>query len=122
MYEFIKGILIEVNEHYAVLDVKGVGYKLLTPNTLHEKCLPCSQEMLFYTSYVVRENSIALYGFLQKEERNLFDLLISLSGIGPKTALNIIGHFSLPDFQGAIASKNVNLLSKIPGIGKKTAE
>lgn len=75
-----------------------------------------------YLSQVVREDSNTLYAFIVKEERDLFEVLITLSGIGPKTALAIIGHVDLGAFQRAITGADTRLLSKIPGIGKKTAE
>jgi len=71
---------------------------------------------------VIREDSNTIYAFLDKQERDLFEILITLSGIGPKTGLAIIGHMELTAFQRAIATADVRLLSKIPGIGKKTAE
>lgn len=122
MYEFLKGTLIEVTPSHAVLDVLGVGYKLLIPISTFGKTPPLETLVLFYTSFVVRENFQGLYGFLEKEERDLFEILIALSGIGPKTALNLIGHLSLFDFQTAILAENSKIFSKVPGIGKKTAE
>lgn len=77
---------------------------------------------MLFLSQVVREDSNTLYAFLVKEERDLFEVLITLSGIGPKTALAIIGHVELGAFQRAVAASDTRLLSKIPGIGKKTAE
>lgn len=71
---------------------------------------------------MVREDSHTLYGFLQKEERDLFETLLTISGIGPKTASSIIGHMEISTFQKAISNSDIRLLSKMPGIGKKTAE
>ena len=122
MYEFLKGTLIEVTPSHAVLDVSGVGYKLLIPISTFGKTPSLETLVLFYTSFVVRENFQGLYGFLEKEERDLFEILIALSGIGPKTALNLIGHLSFSDFQSAILGENSKIFSKVPGIGKKTAE
>lgn len=121
MYEFIRGYLVEVTAHHLVLDVQGVGYKLQTPLTTLGK-VESGRELLAYASYVVRENAITLYGFLTKEERNLFELLITLSGIGPKTALAIVGHLPLAHLATAIEKGHAPTLAKIPGIGKKTAE
>jgi Holliday junction DNA helicase RuvA len=73
-------------------------------------------------SQVIREDAHILYAFLQKEERDLFEVLLSISGIGPKTAAGIIGHMEVGAFQRAISTADVRLLSKMPGIGKKTAE
>lgn len=119
MYEYIKGTLTDYNAIYAVIETGGVGYKILIPVNLN---LILGKQTLLYTSWVVRETFSQLFGFLEKEERNLFELLLSFSGIGPKTALSIIGHLSRDDLQQAVISNNVSQLTKIPGIGKKTAE
>lgn len=121
MYEFVKGIVVEITPHHVSVDVQGVGYKLLIPVSIFGR-VDVGNTSLFYTSFVVRENFQGLYGFLEKEERNLFEQLIALSGIGPKTALNLIGHLPLEEFRHAIATENSKLLSKVPGIGKKTAD
>ncbi len=85
--------------------------------------LPDSEsEVCLYLSQVIREDAHTLYAFLVKEERDLFEVLLSISGIGPKTAVGIIGHMDVSSFQRAIASADIRLLSKMPGIGKKTAE
>ncbi len=122
MYEFIKGTLVEMTPQHAVVDVGGVGYKILIPISAFGKGPTLNSEAVFYTSFVVRENFQGLYGFLEKEERNLFEILIGLSGIGPKTALNLIGHLPLNEFQNAIVTENCKTFSTVPGIGKKTAE
>lgn len=121
MYDFLKGFLIEITPLHAVLEVGGVGYKLLVPANLFGREQP-GGKLTFYTSFVVRENFQGLYGFLEREERNLFEQLIALSGIGPKTGLSLIGHLPLNEFQSAILTENSKLLSKVPGVGKKTAE
>lgn len=122
MYESIKGILIDKTPLKAVVDVGGIGYRLTIPLSTYTR-LPALEKIIqLFLSQVVREDSNTLYAFLLKEERDLFEILITLSGIGPKTALAIIGHMELGAFQRAIASADVRILSKIPGIGKKTAE
>lgn len=78
--------------------------------------------MTLFLSQVIREDAHILYAFLQKEERDLFETLLSISGIGPKTAAGIIGHMEISAFQRAVSTADVRLLSKMPGIGKKTAE
>jgi Holliday junction DNA helicase RuvA len=75
-----------------------------------------------YLSHIVKEDDEALYAFRGKEERDLFELLLTVSGIGPKTSLAIVGHIDIASFQRAIAASDTRLLAKIPGIGKKTAE
>lgn len=122
MYEYFRGKLVEKNQLYAVIEIQGIGYKIFTPLS-HYPRLPDEGEGVFlYTSWVIREASQTLYGFLSKRERDLFELLITLSGIGPKTGLSLVGHLEMSDFESAIMTGNVSLLSKVPGIGKKTAE
>lgn len=122
MYAFIKGKFVEGTAEYAVIEVGGVGYKLFTPMSALGKFPAPGKEITLHASFVVRENSHALYGFLEKEEKGLFESLIEVSGIGPKTALSLIGHLSLSQFYQAVQSNNLLTLSKVPGIGKKTAE
>lgn len=122
MYEFIRGTLKEKEPLKAVVETHGVAYRLAIPLSTYSRLPAAEKETLLYLSHVVREDAHTLYAFLTKEERNLFELLITLSGIGPKTAQSIIGHIDLDTFQHAITSADIRLLSKIPGIGKKTAE
>lgn len=122
MYAFIRGKLIEASLSQVILEAHGVGYRLLVPISLMGKLPALGSEMMLQTSFVVREASQALYGFFSCEDRDVFEVLINVSGIGPKTALSILGHLELPGLVDAINRSNVALLSKVPGIGKKTAE
>lgn len=120
MIAYVKGKLISHQLNRAVVEVNGIGYDLLIP---FSSVLPTlGKEVLLHTSLVVREDSHTLYGFLTFEEKDLFLLLLNVTGIGPKMALNIIGHLSLERLTEIISQAEVTLLSKIPGIGKKTAE
>ncbi|MCH9611471.1 MAG: Holliday junction ATP-dependent DNA helicase RuvA [Chlamydiales bacterium] len=116
MYEYIKGTLIESADDYAVVDVNGVGYRLLVPRVLPR----IGKTVLLYTSFVVREQSQTLFGFVERGDRQQFELLITLSGVGPKTALNLVGH--IEDLGSVVEMGNSAALAKVPGIGKKTAE
>lgn len=122
MYAYIKGQLQHADAQYAVLETNGVGYKVFIPGNLFSKLPHMGETIILYTSFVVRELSQTLYGFLTVNERDLFEVLLNITGIGPKTALSIIGHLSLQDLQGAILSGDIYTISKVPGIGKKTAE
>jgi Holliday junction DNA helicase RuvA len=122
MYESIKGILIDKTPIRAVVETNGIGYRLAIGLNTYTHLPPFEAPVHLFLSQVVREDSNTLYAFLLKEERDLFEVLITISGIGPKTALAIIGHMDLSAFERAIATADVRLLSKIPGIGKKTAE
>jgi holliday junction DNA helicase RuvA len=122
MYEYIKGKLIEKDPTHAVIEANGIAYRVLIPLSTYS-ALPIQEtNLLLYTSFQVKEDSQALYGFSQKHERDLFETLITISGIGPKTGLALIGHLDFSTLQLAVANSNTNLLSKVPGIGKKTAE
>lgn len=122
MLEYIKGILVDAAPEKAVIDVNGIGHALFIPLSTYSSLPQVGEEVMLYISSVIREDSHRHFGFLSKEERNLFEMVSDVSGIGPKTALALIGHLSSADLESAITHANVNLLSKIPGIGKKTAE
>lgn len=122
MYEYIKGKLVDVTFERAILDVSGVGYCIYIPFNTVAKLPARGDTVLLYTAHIVREDSQRLFGFLTQEERALFNQLETVSGIGPKTALTLVGHLEGPSFQRAIASADIRTLTKVPGIGKKTAE
>lgn len=122
MYEYLKGTLIESFPGKAVVDHNGLGYSLLIPLNNYAKLPPINHPILFYLALIVREEAHTLFGFLTKNERDLFNRLINVSGVGPKTALALVGHMEVTDLQLAISQANLALLCKIPGIGKKTAE
>ncbi len=122
MFEFFKGNLQEKGPSHVVIDVHGIGYKIFIPLNAHVLLPEVSKEVFLYTSFVVREDAQILYGFLKKEEKALFELLLSVSGIGPKSALALIGHLDIATFQQALQTNNVSWIAKTPGIGKKTAE
>lgn len=122
MYAFIRGELITATHGLCILESGGIGYKLLTTAMLLEKLPPVGEKVLLHTSYIVREQSQTLYGFHSAQERDTFELLLSVNGIGPKIALSIIGHLTPIQLQAAIIGNDFTLLAKIPGIGKKTAE
>ncbi len=122
MYEAIKGSLKEKEPLKAIVEAGGISYRLTIPLNTYTRLGPLESSVHLFLSQVVREDSHTLYAFLAKEERDLFEILIGLSGIGPKTAVAIIGHMEIGPFQRAIAAADIRILSKIPGIGKKTAE
>lgn len=122
MYESIYGILKEKEPLRAIVETGGIGYRLAIPLSVYSRLPALETPVRLYLSHIVREDAHTLYAFLAKEERDLFEVLITLSGIGPKTAAAIIGHIEIGAFQRAVAASDVRLLSKIPGIGKKTAE
>ncbi len=121
MYEYIKGNLIEITPTYAVVETQGIGYliniSLNTYSKLSEK-----KECLLYIHQTIREDAHILYGFFDKKEREIFELLISVSGIGPNTARMMLSSLSSYEIQEAIKTNNVSLLKSIKGIGTKSAQ
>jgi holliday junction DNA helicase RuvA len=122
MYDHIQGKLLALSAEEAVVFVNGLGFKLHVPSNAIGLAPSIGNTVTFYTSLVVREDSHKLFGFPTLEERALFEKLTTISGIGPKTALGIVGHISVEELRLALDSADVKLLSKLPGIGKKTAE
>ncbi|MCC4332460.1 Holliday junction branch migration protein RuvA [Limosilactobacillus reuteri] len=120
MYEYLTGLVTVVAPQYIVVDVNGVGYKLLVANPYRYQ-EDRTKKVQVYVYQAVREDNISLFGFTDQNEKKLFMQLINVSGIGPKSALAILAN---PDHQGlvdAITNNNVSYLTKFPGIGKKTA-
>jgi Holliday junction DNA helicase RuvA len=123
MIASLRGTLVSATPLHAVIEVGGVGYEVNVPVTTAEKLPAAGQQVFVHTTVVYREDSQAIYGFASSAERDFFRLLIEkVSGVGPKVALALMSHLSLPVLQGAIASADGDLLSKCPGIGRKTAE
>jgi Holliday junction DNA helicase RuvA len=123
MITFLHGKLVEALPTQVVVDVNGVGYEVLIPLSSFDKLPPPGQPVKLLTQFVVREDAHTLYGFMSAAERDLFRLLVnSVSGIGPKTALNILSGMNVVTFRGAVANGDVKSLSQISGVGKKTAE
>ena len=122
MFDYIKGTLIQASPSSAIIDIQGLGYRLQIPLNNFSKLPQLGSAILFYLSLIIREDSHKFFGFLTQQERDLFEILIGISGIGPKTALALIGHMEIAELQAAIAGGNIALVCKIPGIGKKTAE
>ena len=122
MIAFVKGILDYSVSGKVVIDVNGIGYNVLVCDSDRAELPPEGNEVKLYTYLNVREDAMTLYGFLSKEALALFNLLIGVSGVGPKGAQALIGAFGASMVKYYIVSEEANLLSKAPGIGKKTAE
>src|SRR5215471_16354186 len=123
MISFLHGKLIEALPTQVVLEVNGVGYEVLIPLSSYDKLPQPGQEVKLLTHLAIREDAHVLYGFMSAAERDLFRLLINtVSGIGPKIALNVLSGISVTAFRGAVANSDVKALSQISGVGKKTAE
>lgn len=122
MYSYIKGELAEVNTDHIVIDVGGIGYMIYIP-AQSINYLPAIGEMLKVHTYLyMREDAMILYGFLTKDDLEMFKLLITVSGIGPKGGLAILSTLSSDDLRFAVLSGDSKAISKAPGIGSKTAQ
>ncbi len=120
---FLHGKVVEALPTQVTVEVQGVGYEVLIPLSSYDKLPPPGQEVKLLTHLSVREDAHTLYGFMTTAERELFRLLINtVSGIGPKIALNILSGMNATAFRGAVANGDVKALSQISGVGKKTAE
>ncbi|NGP43429.1 Holliday junction branch migration protein RuvA [Bacillaceae bacterium SIJ1] len=120
MYDYFKGTITFVCPQYVTIEVQGIGYQFYAPHPLqfeHKQ----GQDTTIYTHHYVREDANLLYGFTSREERSLFQLLLNVSGIGPKGGLAIVASGSPRDIARAIEQENETMLTKFPGIGKKTA-
>lgn len=120
MIGFLSGKIIDKEENSVVLNVNNIGYLLYINQSTGEK-LPIGSEASFFTYMAVRENDISLFGLLKKAELSLFKLLISVKGIGPKSALEML-NVPIETLKNAIAMEDDILLSQTPGVGKKTAQ
>lgn len=123
MIAHLSGTLFFTNDYFIVVDVNGVGYKVRTTiSTLHELKKEESKKISLWIHTIVREDVLDLYGFLNKEELDFFEMLISVSGIGPKSGLGILNIASVSSLKEAIANGNAVALTKVSGIGAKNAQ
>jgi Holliday junction DNA helicase RuvA len=118
----LRGILLEKKPPQLLLDVNGVGYDVSAPMTTFYELPETGSEVTLHTHLAVREDAHVLYGFLREHDRSLFRSLIKVSGVGPKLALAILSGMSADEFAGCVHSGNAAALTKLPGVGKKTAE
>jgi len=121
MIGYLKGKILTIKPGRLILDVNGVGYLVLISTNTYEGIANLDPvELFIHTS--VKEDSITLFGFQTENERGMFELLVSVNGVGPKTALTILSGIAVTDLKRAIVSSNLNRISMVPGIGKKMAE
>lgn len=122
MYEYIKGIFKSIEKEYIVIECGNIGYKIFTSGSTISDMPDRDQPVKIYTHQIVREDFIGLYGFLTKEEISMFNLLISINGVGPKAALSLMSIANVSTLKYAIITDDDKLITKAPGIGKKTAQ
>lgn len=118
----LTGILLEKNPPQILLDVQGVAYELDVPMSTFYNLPVLHEKVVLHTHFVVREDAQLLYGFVTQEERAAFRQLLKISGVGPKLALSVLSGLSMGDLAHAVANKDAGRLTRIPGVGKKTAE
>ncbi len=118
----LAGVLLEKNPPQILLDVQGVGYELDVPMSTFYNLPAVQDHVVLHTHLIVREDAHLLFGFGTLDERAAFRQLLKISGVGPKLALSVLSGLSLADLASAVASKEAGRLTKIPGVGKKTAE
>ena len=122
MISRIRGLLLETTPPSLIVDVQGVGYEIETPLSTFERLPELTQTVTLFTHLSIREDAHVLYGFLSEQEKQLFKTLIKISGVGPKLALSILSVMDLATFTQCIQENNISRLTRIPGVGKKTAE
>lgn len=119
----LTGILVEAEPTEIIVDVQGVGYSVSVPLSTFDKLPPVGQQVTIHTHFHLREDCMQLFGFATKEERALFRMLMdNVQGVGPKVALNVLSCVSLDSFVTSVANGDVKALSRINGVGKRTAE
>jgi Holliday junction DNA helicase RuvA len=118
----LNGTLLEKSPPQILLDVQGVGYEVDVPMSTFYNLPALNEKVVLHTQLIVREDAHLLFGFLTLEERSTFRQLLKISGVGPKMALSVLSGMSIADLAAAVAGKDAGRLTKIPGVGKKTAE
>lgn len=122
MISFLRGKLVAASPTHVVVDCNGVGYEVAIPLSSFDKLPALGGDVRILTHFHIREDAQLLYGFMTEAERGLFKLLLSVSGVGPKIALTLLGGMSAVALKGAIVSNDIKSLSRIKGVGAKTAE
>ncbi|HOK44692.1 MAG TPA: Holliday junction branch migration protein RuvA, partial [Bryobacteraceae bacterium] len=122
MIAHLRGTLLEKHPNQAVVEAGGVGYDVAIPVSTYSALPEAGREVTLRIYTHVREDTLALFGFLTREEKLLFERLISVSGIGPKLAITVLSGLPAADLSAAVRAGDVNRLTRIPGVGKKTAE
>lgn len=122
MIDYVSGSLATKKPTEAVIDVGGIGYRILIPTSTYERLPEPGEDAVLLTHHHVREDAITLFGFLSTEERRVFELMLGVSGIGPKLALAALSALRPSEIKQRIVDRDVAMLTRIPGVGKKTAE
>ncbi len=122
MIAMLHGTVFEKAPGYAIIECGGVGYEVVIPLGTFSELPSVGGETMLHTRHVIREDDESLYGFKTKEERSVFDLLVTVSGVGPKLAISVLDGLSVQDFRRTVVNGDAKRLGTVKGIGKKTAE
>jgi len=122
MYEYISGKLVSKKPTTVVIDVHGVGYRLLIPASSYEALPVPEQQVRMLVHHYVREDVMVLFGFASEAERVIFESMLSVSGVGPKLALAALSALAADELRSSVIEGDINRLTSIPGVGRKTAE
>lgn len=122
MIATISGAISHIGEDFLIVNVGGIGVRVYVPSSVLENTGGTGRQISLYTHLIVRETELTLYGFSTEEDQALFDLLLSVNGVGPKVGLAILSTLSPELFRGAVLREEASVLQRVPGIGKKTAE
>lgn len=122
MFSYIKGPLVEVLENVIVVEAGSIGWNIHVPLSVLDRLPRTGEEVQIYTSFQVREDSMTLYGFLTRQDLEMFGMLLGVNGIGPKAALGILSALRPEDLRMAIISEDAKSIARAPGIGPKTAK
>lgn len=122
MYDYIKGIYMGMHKEYVVVENSGIGYKISVSGSTISELPKKEEEVLLYIEQMVREDFIGLYGFFSKEEREMFNLLLTINGVGAKAALSLLSISSVHNLKYAILIGDEKTLTRAPGVGKKIAQ
>jgi Holliday junction DNA helicase RuvA len=121
MIATLRGEIAQIEETALVIEVGGVGLRVLVPAPLRTR-MKAGEVIFLYTHLIVREDALTLYGFESQPERELFNILLGVDGVGPKVALSVLSAMTLDSIQRAVFADEADLLSRVPGVGKKTAQ
>ncbi|MBS3897856.1 MAG: Holliday junction branch migration protein RuvA [Dethiobacter sp.] len=122
MFNYLSGTLAQIGKDYVVLDNRGIGWQLFVPTTVLRRLQTVGKEIKLFTFLLVREDDLQLYGFLSAEDLLLFKMLLSVSGVGPKAALGVLSTLSALDFYMSVLNEDIRVLTRVPGIGPKSAK
>lgn len=121
MIATLRGEIAQIEEHAFILEVGGVGLRVFVPAPLRGR-MKVGETLLLYTHLVVREDALTLYGFESQAERDLFNMLLGVDGVGPKVSLAVLSTLTLETVRHAVQAEESDVLSRVPGVGKKTAQ